>query len=81
MSGASQKTKNVIGPLVNEFGEIVTDDLKMCDMINSFFSSVFTKETKEVPEVNMRFAANFSQRKCEEIAAELRQKIAKFAVN
>ena len=38
------KTKTSVGPLKNSNGETVTDDQGMSDILNSFFSSVFTNE-------------------------------------
>ena len=35
-------------------GRIITDDLMMSNILNQFFSSVFTKENSEAPEVAMR---------------------------
>ena len=32
-------------------GRIITDDLMMSNILNQFFSSVFTKENSEAPEV------------------------------
>jgi len=35
-------------------GRIITDDLMMSNILNQFFSSVFTKENSEAPEVAVR---------------------------
>lgn len=49
------KTKDIIGPLKDGNGDIVTDDSQMAHILNKFFASVFTKELVEMPEVTMRF--------------------------
>ena len=37
-------TKNPIGPLLDTSGDIVSDNKGMADLLNTFFSSVFTRE-------------------------------------
>ena len=51
---SKSKTKDVVGPLKDVYGRIITDDLTMSNILNQFFSSVFTKEYSEAPEVAMR---------------------------
>jgi len=48
---SKSRTKDIIGPLKDDRGNIVTDDGQMADILNNFFSSVFTKENKDMPEV------------------------------
>ena len=38
------KTRNAVGSLISETGDIVTDGLRKAQMLNNFFTSVFTKE-------------------------------------
>ena len=38
------KTRNAVGSLISETGDIVTDGLRKAQMPNNFFTSVFTKE-------------------------------------
>ena len=46
------KTKETIGPLKNHHGEMIDDDELMCNMLNYFFTSVFTNEyLNNIPEV------------------------------
>ena len=48
------KTKTVtsIGPLKHEDGSLITEDIDMAEMLNTFFASVFTQEeTDTVPEL------------------------------
>ena len=51
---SKSKTKDVVGPLKDVDGRIITDDLMMSNVSNQFFSSVFTNENSEAPEVAMR---------------------------
>ena len=46
-----------VGPLKDVNGDIVTDDLGMCNILNNLFSSVFTCEdsTNVLPEVKQRY--------------------------
>ena len=52
---SKSRTKDIIGPLKDDRGNIVTDDGQMADILNNFFSSVFTKENEDMPDVPMRF--------------------------
>ncbi len=38
------KSKTTVGPLVTQDKKIITDNKEMAEMLNQFFSSVFTKE-------------------------------------
>jgi len=51
---SKSKTKDVVSPLKDVDGRIITDDLMMSNVSNQFFSSVFTNENSEAPEVAMR---------------------------
>ena len=46
-----------VGSLKDVNGDIVTDDLDMCNILNNFFSSVFTCEdsTYVLPEFKQRY--------------------------
>ena len=47
------KTKNRVGvgPLKDGAGHLVSDNKEMASMLNSYFSSVFTTEMDEPPEI------------------------------
>jgi len=51
------KTRDVIGPLRDVSGNLVSDDAAMCDVLNSYFGSVFTKVhvDSNAPEAKLRF--------------------------
>jgi len=51
---SKSRTKDIIGPLKDDRGNIVTNDGQMADILNNFFSSVLTKENKDMLEVTMR---------------------------
>ena len=56
------KSKDRVGPLKDSSGTIIDDDQSMCDTLNNFFASVFTKEdTHNVPEVVNIFNEENSQ--------------------
>ena len=46
------KVKDIVGPLKDEKGLIVSDNNSMCNLLNNYFGSVFTKEKNldEIPE-------------------------------
>ena len=49
------KTRESVGNLVDEGGEIVSEGTKKATILNEFFTSVFTKEnTSEMPTFNNR---------------------------
>ena len=41
---SKQRTKDKIGPLKNNTGDIVDDDVDAANVLNNYFSSVFTIE-------------------------------------
>ena len=48
---SKMKVKDRVGPLEDENGEVITDDKKSAELLNRFFSSVFTREVLEnLPE-------------------------------
>ena len=51
---SKSNTKDVVGPLKEVEGRIITDDLTMSTILNQFFSSTFTKENSEAPEMARR---------------------------
>ena len=56
------KSKDRVGPLKDSSGTIIDDDRSMCDTLNNFFASVFTKEDiHNVPEVVNIFNGEDSQ--------------------
>ena len=59
--GSKQKTREKIGPLVNENGDLVTDNKESADLLNKYFSSVFTNENDTViPQPKNLFARDIS---------------------
>ena len=49
------KTRESVGNLADDRGEIVTEGIKKATILNEFFTSVFTKEnTSEMPSFNSR---------------------------
>jgi len=52
---SKSRTTDIIGPLKDDRGNTVTDHGQMADILNNFFSSVFTKEKEDMPEVTVRF--------------------------
>ena len=54
---SKSKIRDVIGPLRDSSNNLVTDDAKMCDVLNSLSGSVFTKEQLDsnTPEAKERF--------------------------
>ena len=49
--GSKQRTKDKVGPLLNEKGDIVSDHKEAADLLNKYFSSVFTAELdSNIPE-------------------------------
>ena len=54
------KTKDKIGPLKDETGQLVVDEGDMCKLLNKYFSSVFTlepnvNESKDIPKIEQVF--------------------------
>ena len=41
---SKQRSKDKIGPLKNDKGEMIMKDEQMCTVLNDYFLSVFTKE-------------------------------------
>jgi hypothetical protein len=56
---SKSRTKDAVGPVVDRNGQMVDDDLQMCEQFNSYFSSVFTRENLNVklPEADKLFNA------------------------
>ena len=59
---SKSKTKSSVGPLKNDDGVLISDDLQMSEMLNSYFGSVFTKEnlSDTFPEVEQVFKGDQS---------------------
>ena len=48
------KVKNLVGPLLNDNGELVSNDQEMAEMLNTYFATVFTREDCDhLPTVKM----------------------------
>jgi hypothetical protein len=43
---SKSKTKDKVGPLKDDLGNVVVDDERACNVLNKYFSSVFTRENK-----------------------------------
>jgi len=57
------KSKERVGPLKDSAGNVTDDDSKMCNVLNSFFASVFTKENiGSILEVMQVFNGEHSQK-------------------
>ena len=62
------KTKDKVGPLKDENGKLVLDDKDRAQLLNTFFSSVFTKENMtQIPEVKNRDNTGGEDEKLNEI--------------
>ncbi|GAB0185935.1 mitochondrial enolase superfamily member 1 [Grus japonensis] len=52
--GDKRKTRENVGPLLNEMGDLVTLNMEKAELLNAFFASVFTSKTElqesQVPE-------------------------------
>jgi ribonucleases P/MRP protein subunit RPP40 len=60
---AKRKTKDSIGPLRDDKGQMIREDGLMGNMLNSYFGAVFTKEDEmELEEVENKFAENELER-------------------
>ena len=47
---SKMKRKDKVGPLIDDSGETVTDDMETAKILNDYFGSVFTKEnTTNIP--------------------------------
>ena len=59
---SKSKTKTSVGPLKNDDGVLISDDLQMSEMLNSYFGSVFTNENlnDKLPEVEQVFKGDLS---------------------
>ena len=56
------KSKERVGPLKDLAGNILDDDSSMCETLNTYFASVFTKEkTDNIPEVKQVFHGGSSR--------------------
>ena len=59
---SKSKTKTSVGPLKNEDCVLISDDLQMSEILNSYFGSVFTKESlsDKLTEVEQVFKGDLS---------------------
>ena len=56
---SKQRTKDKVGPLKNSVGDVITDDKEAANLLNNYFSSVFTKEDCSfIPEPILVFDQN-----------------------
>ena len=62
------KTKDKVGPLKDENGKLLLDDKDRAQLLNTFFSSVFTTENvTQIPEVKNRDEAEGEDEKLKDI--------------
>ena len=55
-SRSKLKSRETIGPLTNEYGETISDGHQVSNMLNDYFSSVFTEETlNNMPDPRLLF--------------------------
>jgi len=58
--------KSFVGPLTDEKGNLISDDKQMGELLNTFFSSVFTNETTEaLPTVKQFFNGDTDEKLCD----------------
>jgi len=58
--------KSFVGPLTDEKGNLISDDKQMGELLNTFFSSVFTIETTEaLPAVKQFFNGDTDEKLCD----------------
>ena len=57
---SKSKTKTSVGLLKNGDGVLISDDLQMNAILNSYFGSVFTKESDKLPKVEQVFIGDLS---------------------
>jgi hypothetical protein len=75
------KSKSSVGPLKNK-GEVVAEDQDMAELLNEFFSSVFTREdTRDIPKAEETGAEEmgdviFTEKKVQEKIKKLRESAA-----
>ena len=56
---SKQRTKDKVGPLKNGLGEVIVDDEKAANLLNDYFSSVFTVEDCSfIPDASVVFDRN-----------------------
>jgi hypothetical protein len=73
------KSKTSVGPLKNRKKEVITEDQEMAELLNEFFSSVFTRESSgEVPQAEETGAegmkeVRFTEKKVQEKIRKLRE--------
>ena len=59
---SKQKVRNKVGPLENNRGNIISDGFQMADVLNEYFSSVFTTEDiSSLPVPFTKFERNKSE--------------------
>ena len=55
------KVKNSVGPLLNDNGELVSNDQKMAEILNKIFAKVFTRDDCDhLPKVKNVFCAELA---------------------
>ena len=59
---SKQKVRDKVGPLENTRGNIISDGFQMAEVLNEYFSSVFTTEDiSSIPVPFNKFEANTSE--------------------
>ena len=57
---SKQKVRDKVGPLENNRGNILSDEFQMAEVLNEYFSSVFTTEDSSLPVPFTNFEGNKS---------------------
>ena len=54
---SKSRTKDAVGPVLDSNGQLIDNDVQMCEEFNSYYSSVFTRENLnvELPEAEKLF--------------------------
>ena len=54
---SKSRTKDAVGPVLDSNGQLIDNDVQMCEEFNSYSSSVFTRENLnvELPEAEQLF--------------------------
>jgi len=68
---SKRKIRENVGPLLNEVGDLVTDDTEKVELLNAFFASVFTAKTapqeSQTLEIRERESRKGRQRKTSKV--------------
>ena len=68
---SKSKTKDRVCPLKDNSGNIVAEDVNICNLLNSFFSSVFTKEDTNCSEEDFPILRDIFSGDCDEMLHDI----------